>query len=316
MNIVKAAALLAVLVAAPVLAQDTTAAPKFTYTEAPKPDAKPTGWKAEATAGVLWLAGNSNSTSISAGLALSYDAVWQRYSLTAAYAFAKSSVYTVPAGITPTSPRITSLDQLTSTTTLSARLWNVIPRFDQWLIHKDAPFDTSVYLLGDIGSDFSAGKKLYGGGQAGVSTLLVKSGPHRLIGELGFDFTYLEPYVGQSYSIASLRGALAYTLEISKTTKLTAGIEYLNNVNDESGAPNSPDVDAVGVPAFQDQRVNGVVGLTTQLWDRLSLNLTWTGRFDAKPNLAQLPPGLPPGSAAYLKTFDSITQVQFVYTFG
>ncbi len=46
---------------------------------------------------------------------------------------------------------------------------------------------------------------------------------------------------------------------------------------------------AVGVSAFQDQRVNGVVGVTTQLWDRLSLNLTWTGRFDAKPNLAQLP---------------------------
>jgi hypothetical protein len=243
-----------------------------------------------------------------------YDAVWQRYSLTAAYAFAKSSTYTVP-NPPPTAP-ITSLDQLESTTTLSARLWNVIPRFDQWLIHKNAPFDTSVYLLGDIGSDYAAGKKLYGGGQAGVSTLLVKSGPHRLIGEIGFDFTYLEPYVGDAYSIASLRAALAYVLEISKTTKVTAGVEYLNNVNDEAGAPNSPDVTAVGVPAFQDQRVNGVVGVTTQLWDRLSLNLTWTGRFDAKPNLAQLPKGLPAGSAAYLKTFDSIAQIQFVYTFG
>jgi hypothetical protein len=309
-----AAGLLALLAAGPVLAQATTAAPKFTYTEVPKEDAKPTGWKVEATAGLLWLSGNANSTSLSAGLAVTYDAVWQRYSLIAAYAFAKSSTYTVP-NPPPTQP-ITSLDQLDSTTTLSARLWNVIPRFDQWLIHKNAPFDTSVYLLGDIGSDYAAGKKLYGGGQAGVSTLLVKSGPHRLIGEIGFDFTYLEPYVGDAYSIASLRGALAYVLEISKTTKVTAGIEYLNNVNDEAGAPNSPDVTAVGVPAFQDQRVNGVVGVTTQLWDRLSLNLTWTGRFDAKPNLAQLPKGLPAGSAAYLKTFDSIAQIQFLYTFG
>jgi len=309
-----AAGLLALLAAGPALAQATTEAPKFTYTEAPKADAVPTGWKVEATAGLLWLSGNSNSTSLSAGLAVKYDAVWQRYSLVAAYAFAKSSTYTVP-NPPPTTP-ITSLDQLDSTTTLSARLWSVIPRFDQWLIHKDAPFDTSVYLLGDIGSDYAAGKKLYGGGQAGVSTLLVKSGPHRLIGEIGFDFTYLEPYVGDAYSIASLRAALAYVLEISKTTKVTAGVEYLTNVNDETGAPNSPDVTAVGVPAFQDQRVNGVVGVTTQLWDRLSLNLTWTGRFDAKPNLAQLPKGLPAGSAAYLKTFDSIAQIQFLYTFG
>ncbi len=205
-----AAGLLALLVAGPVLAQATTAAPKFTYTEAPKADAVATGWKVEATAGLLWLSGNSNSTSLSAGLAVKYDAVWQRYSLVAAYAFAKSSTYTVP-NPPPTAP-ITSLDQLDSTTTLSARLWSVIPRFDQWLIHKDAPFDTSVYLLGDIGSDYAAGKKLYGGGQAGVSTLLVKSGPHRLIGEIGFDFTYLEPYVGDAYSIASLRAALAYVL--------------------------------------------------------------------------------------------------------
>ncbi|MGZ6141479.1 MAG: hypothetical protein ACXWLA_12420, partial [Myxococcaceae bacterium] len=136
-----AAGLLALLAAGPVLAQDTTAAPKFTYTEVPKEDAKPTGWKAEATAGLLWLSGNSSSTSISAGLALTYDAVWQKYTLTAAYAFATSSVYTVP-NPPPTQP-ITSLDQLSSTNTLSARLWSVIPRFDQWLIHKDAPFDTS-----------------------------------------------------------------------------------------------------------------------------------------------------------------------------
>ena len=91
---------------------------------------------------------------------------------------------------------------------------------------------------------------------------------------------------------------------------------YLINVNDETGAPNSPDVTAVGVPAFQDSRVNGIVGLTTQVWDRLSLNLSWTGKYDSKPNLAQLPPGLPPGSAAFLKPFDSTTTIQFVYTLG
>ena len=307
----RTAGLLMLLAAGPALAQATTAAPAFAYGEKPKEDAKDTGWKVEAKAGLLWLAGNADSTSISAGLKVSRDAVWYRYSLTANYAYAQSRIYAVPAGLTTP---VISLDQLDSVSSLTTRLWNVTPRFDQWLIHRDAPGDTSVYLLGNIASDFAAGKKLFGGGQLGVSTLIVKSGAHSVTGELGYDFTYLEPYTGDGYSIHSLRVALGYAWEISKTTKFTAGAEYLVNLNKETGAPNADD--PTGVPAFEDHRINGVVSLTTQVYDRLSLNLTWTGRYDAKPQLAQLPAGVPAGSTAFLRTFDSLTQVQFVYTFG
>jgi opacity protein-like surface antigen len=314
------AVLCAVLVAAPALAQDTTVAPTFSYAEKPKEDAKPTGWQVEAKAGLLWLAGNSDSTSLSAGLKITRDDVWQRYSLTANYAYAKSRVYTGPArgktfdkdanGL----PIVGSFDDLQADSALSARLWNVTPRFDQWVIHRSAPGDTSIYVLGNIASDFAAGKKLFGGGQTGVSTLLVKAGAHSLTGELGYDFTYLQPYVGDGYSIHSLRVALAWVWEISKTTKFTAGAEYLINLNKETGAPDAND--PTGVPAFQDHRVNGLVGLTTQVYERLSLNVSWTGRYDAKPNLATLPAGVSPESRIFLRTFDSITQVQFVYTFG
>ncbi len=288
------AGLCALLIAGPALAQDT-------------------GWKAEAKAGLLWLAGNSDSTSLSAGLKITLDAVWQRYSLTASYAFSKSRVYVVGPS---TPPVITSLDELGTDSTLSARIWNVTPRFDQWLIHRGAPGDTSVYVLGNIASDYAAGKKLFGGIQLGVSTLVIQAGAHSVTGELGYDFTYLQPYVGDGYSIHSLRAALAYVWEISRATKLTAAAEYLVNINQESGAPDP--VNITYVSAFEDHRVNGVVGLTTQVYDRLSLNVSWTGRYDAKPNLATLPKGVsaanPPG--IFLRTFDSITQVQFVYTFG
>ena len=204
-------------------------------------------------------------------------------SATAAYAFAKSRTYESPS----TPIVIDNLDQLRSASLLSARLWNVTPRFDQWLIHRDPPGATSVYVLGNIASDFAAGKKLFGGGQTGVSTLLIKAGAHSLTGEVGYDFTYLQPYVGDGYSIHSLRAALAYVWDISKTTKFNAGAEYLINLNKETGAPDPND--PTGVPAFQDHRVNAVVGLTTQVYDRLSLNVSWTGRYDAKPNLATLP---------------------------
>jgi putative salt-induced outer membrane protein YdiY len=314
------AVLCAGLIAAPAFAQDTTVAPTFAYGEAPKEDAKPTGWKAEAKAGLLWLAGNSDSTSLSAGLKITRDDVWQRYSLTANYAYAKSRIYTGPApGKTFAKdanglPIVGSFDDLNAESALNARLWNVTPRFDQWVIRRSAPGDTSIYVLGNIASDFAAGKKLFGGGQVGVSTLLVKAGAHSLTGELGYDFTYLQPYVGDGYSIHSLRAALAWVWEISKTTKFTAGAEYLINLNKETGAPDPND--PTGVPAFQDHRVNALVGLTTQVYERLSLNVSWTGRYDAKPNLATLPSGVSPESKVFLRTFDSITQVQFVYTFG
>jgi putative salt-induced outer membrane protein YdiY len=318
--------LCAALIAGPSLAQNTTVAPTFAYADTPKDEALDSGWHVEAKAGLLWLAGNSDSTSLSAGLKITRDAVWQRYSLTAAYAYSKARVYvgpdpskTLPLG-PDGKPIVTSFDDLRADSALSARLWNVTPRFDQWVIHRGAPADTSIYVVGNIASDFAAGKKLFGGGQVGVSTLLIKAGGHSVTGELGYDFTYLQPYdtpgnPAVGYSIHSLRAALAYIWEISKTTKLNAGVEYLVNVNREDGAPNA-DPNENGVPAFQDHRVNSVVGLTTQVHDRLSLNVSWTGRYDAKPQLSQLPSGVSSASKIFLRTFDSITQVQLVYTFG
>jgi len=315
----------ALFITGPVLAQETKVTPTFTYGDTPKADAKDTGWQGQAKAGLLWLAGNSDSTSLSAGLTVTRDAIWQRYSLAAAYAFAKSRIYLAPpppAGAPPgTLPVVTSFDQLVEAESLTARLWNVTPRFDQWIILRRAPGDTSVYVMGNIASDFAAGKKLFGGGQVGLSTLLVQSGVHGLTGEVGYDFTYLQPYdtptsTGMGYAIHSLRVALAYAAQITPTTKFTAGTEYLVNLNRESGAPNDDPTDPNSVPAFQDHRVNAVISLAAQVYGRLSLNVSWTGRFDAKPQLSQLPTGVDPSSRIFLRTFDSITQLQFVYTFG
>jgi len=73
------------------------------------------------------------------------------------------------------------------------------------------------------------------------------------------------------------------------------------------------------VPAFEDHRVNGLVTLSTQVYGQLSLTLSWTGKYDAKPNFVILPANVspvPPAKGVFLRNFDSITQVQFVYTFG
>ena len=100
-----------------------------------------------------------------------------------------------------------------------------------------------MYVLANIASDYAAGTKLFGGAQVGVSTLIFKTGGHSFTGELGYDYTYLQPnnlkpgVTAEGYSIHSIRAALAYVWELSKATKLTAGAEYLVNVNQEWARP-------------------------------------------------------------------------------
>ncbi len=291
--------------------------PKFVYTEKPKDDAKPGGWKAEVKAGLLYLTGNSQSLSIAAAARVSYDAIWQKYSLFGDYTFSRATTFAAPT------ETVTSLNQLQTVNGLSARLWDLGFRFDQFLIHNDAQWETSVYALVGLGSDYAAGKKLTGDGQVGASTLLLKTGEHTLKGEAGFDFAFVDPYQtlpGQgTYFIASLRVALGYTWQIAKGTQFTAGVEWLTNLNAEDAAydsATSPDT----VPVFDDDRINAKVGLTTQVWDKLSLGVTFVLRYDSAPSLSTIPNVPPPGGGPTPPLFayktDTITTLQLIYAFG
>jgi len=311
-----AAALAAVLVGL-VPAAARAADPSFSYAEKPKDDAKPSGWKAEVKAGLLFLTGNSQSLSVNAAAHASYDAVWQKYSFSGDYTYARATTLAAPT------VTVSSLDQLQRVDGLSARLWDLGFRFDQFLIHNNAQWETSLYGLLALGSDYSAGKKLTGDGQVGASTLLVKTGEHTLKGEAGLDFAFVDPYralAGQgSYFIFSLRVALGYVWQISKTTQLSASVELLTNLNRENAAYDSltsPD----SVPIGADNRVNGKLGLTTQIYDALSLGVSFVLRYDTAPSLSSIvnPPPVGGGVAPPLFVYklDTITTVQLIYAFG
>jgi len=291
--------------------------PKFVYSDKPKEDAKPGGWKAEVRAGLLFLTGNSQSLSLAASVRASYDAVWQKYSFLGDYTFARATTFAAPT------QTVTSLNQLTTVNALSARLWDLGLRFDQFLIHNNAQWETSVYALVGLGSDYAAGKKLTGNGQLGASTLLLKTAEHALRGEAGFDFAFVEPYQtlpGQgTYFVASLRLALGYVWQIAKTTQFNVGVEWLTNLNAENAAfdsVTSPDT----VPVFADNRINARVGLTTQVWDALSLGVTFVLRYDSAPSLSTIrnvpPPGGGPTPPLFSYKTDTITTVQLIYAFG
>ena len=306
-----AALAMAGLVLVPALARAED--PKFTYAERPKDDAKPGGWKAEVKGGLLWLTGNSSSLSVNAAARGSYDAVWQKYTLFGDYTFARSTTLQAPT------TTVTSLDQLTRVDGLSARLWDIGFRFDQYVIHNDAQWETSIYLTTVLGSDYAAGKKLTGDAQVGASTVLLKTGGHTLRGEGGFDFAFVDPYVDTTYFIFSLRLALAYTWQISKTTQLTAGVEWLTNLNAENAAYDSA-TDPNTVPVFADNRINAKIGFTTQIYDALSFGVSFALRYDSAPSLSTIPNVPPPGGGPtprlFLYTTDTITTVQLIYTFA
>jgi putative salt-induced outer membrane protein YdiY len=305
-----AAALVAVLLAPGAARADD---PKFSYTEKPKEDAKPSGWKAEVKAGLLWLTGNSQSLSVNAAARASYDAVWQKYTFFGDYTFARSTTLGSPA------TTVTSLDQVPRSDGLSARLWDLGFRFDQFLIHNNAQWETSLYATSVLGSDYAAGKKLTGDVQIGVSTLLLKTGEHTLKGEAGLDFAFVDPYVDTTYFIFSVRVALGYVWQISKTTQLSAGIEWLTNLNKENAAYDSL-TDPNTVPIFADNRINAKVGLTTQIYDALSLGVSFALRYDSAPSLSSIvnPPPAGGGVAPplFLYTTDTMTTVQLIYSFG
>ncbi len=291
--------------------------PKFVYTEKPKDDAKPGGWKAEVKAGLLYLTGNSQSLSVAAAARVSYDAVWQKYSFLGDYTYSRATTFAAPT------QTVTSLNQLQTVNGLSARLWDLGFRFDQFLLHNNAQWETSLYALVGVGSDYAAGKKLTGDAQLGASTLFLKTGEHTLKGEGGFDFAFVDPYQtlpGQgTYFIASLRLALGYVWQISKTTQFNVGVEWLSNLNAENAAydsATSPDT----VPVFADNRINAKVGLTVQVWDALSLGVTFVLRYDSAPSLSTIPNVPPAGGGPTPPLFayktDTITTLQLIYSFG
>ncbi len=287
--------------------------PKFVSTEKPKEDAKPGGWKAEVKAGLLYLTGNSQSLSFAAAAHASYDAVWQKYTFLGDYTFSRATTFAAPT------ETVTSLNQLQTVNALAARLWDLGLRFDQFLIHNNAQWETSVYVSVGLGSDYAAGKKLTGDAQLGASTLLLKTGAHTVKGEAGFDFAFVDPYQtlpGQgTYFIASLRLAASYVWQITKTSQFNAGLEWLTNFN----AEDAPYGDTDMVPAFDDNRINAKVGLTTQVWDALSLGVTFVLRYDSAPSLSPIhnvPPPVGPTPPLFSYKTDTITTLQLIYAFG
>jgi hypothetical protein len=130
------------------------------------------------------------------------------------------------------------------------------------------------------------------------------------------------PTTPDPVSIHSARVFVGETLSLTKETGVTASVEALFNLNKENKAINVND-GTVGVKAFKDTRVNSKAALTTSLFKSLSFSFGFTLKYDQNPAPRPVPSSAPAGTQwpseywrlAYSRTWDTLTEATFIYTF-
>ncbi len=278
----------------------------------PAPSADAVEWKAQSKGGMLITTGNAQSKTFTFGLNGSRKQGNNKLAVEGGLAYGTSNVPTISADASGNP--IFTREQVTTTNN-----WASKGRYDRFITANNA-----AYASGQLAADKIAGKTLFGGGQAGYSRQLLKDAMNIVVAELGYDFSY-ERYVQQAgktidpVTIHSARIMVGETLSLTQETGLTASVELLLNLNKETKALNAKD-GTTGVDAFKDTRVNGKLGLTTNLWKQLSFGFGFTLKYDQNPAPRPLPKNAPsgyvlPNDLAFADKVDTLTEATLIYTF-
>jgi hypothetical protein len=259
-------------------------------------------WTAKGEAGLVATTGNSQTTTISAGANVTRKDKDNKLDAAMTATFARATTRTATDG---NGDGAISADELSSTTATSAENAALKLRYDRYFTELDSLY---VAALGAI--DHPAGKEFQGGGQIGYSRSLYKSEAHQALAELGYDLSYLRLTAGDSTTIHSLRAFVGYKAKLRTETALEVSLEGLFNANtlhfgDRRAA------------AFKDSRLNALIGITTSLSTKLSLNASFAAKFDNFPAPLAKIGGLPfaPGFEPSADRLDTITKVSLIVKF-
>jgi hypothetical protein len=296
------AAVVILLLAAPATARAQE--PKFAYaTGEEKTEGEKTTdveWKADAAAGLLLTTGNSRVTTLSAAAHASRKAHKNKFAAEAALAYARSSIF---LAVDDDASGTIEEDEISRPSQTTARLWGVKGRYDRYLTTHN-----TVYGAAGLGGDRPAGKDLVANAQVGYSREVYAEGPHLVLAEAGYDFTYEDLVVGSGVSIHSARLFAGYTGKLQSETALEASGEGLFNLNSYDNA-------AGEVDAFGDNRLTGKLAVSTQLFGDLAFRFAFEARFDSAP--APRPPfAIPfaPGFVPVAEELDTKTEATLIYS--
>jgi hypothetical protein len=290
--------LLVAIVSSPALAQPTFEAGKREDVK----DVAKVEWTAKAEAGVVTTTGNSKTTTITAAASATRKDKDNKLELALDGAYARA---TTRAAVDRNGNGVIDPGELGTSTATSAENAKARLRYDRYLTGRNA-----IYVAAIAGFDKPAGKDFAGGAQLGYSRGLYQDDHHEVLGELGYDLTYLELTAGGTSTIHSARAFVGDQSKLSEATAIEASVEALFNLN-------SPMIGPIQTSAFQDTRVNGVVAVTTRLSSKITFSASFTAKNDNVP--APLAPiGGLPFAASYAPTadrVDTITKLSLIVTF-
>jgi hypothetical protein len=265
-------------------------------------DVTKTTWTAKGEAGLVSTTGNSKTTTLTGAASAIRKDQDNKLELSVDGTFARSTTRTA-ADLNGNG--VIDEGELSSATATSAENAKARLRYDRYLTGMNA-----LYVAAIAGFDKPAGKDLAAGGQIGYSRGLYKDDQHEVLGEIGYDLTYLELTAGGTTTIHSARAFVGDKSKLSTATAVEASLEALFNLNSPMIGPRQPS-------AFEDTRLNGVVSVTTSLSSKLSLSASFTAKYDNVPAPLATIGGLP-FAASYAPTadkLDTITKVSLILTF-
>jgi hypothetical protein len=274
--------------------------PKFAYGKK-EAEQKVPDWTASLTAGFGAATGNAQNLNLSGAASVARRFHDNMLSLDASAAIARS---TLPIAVASPNPGVAELSSITQTT---SEAWNTRVRYDRF-------FDlNALYAFVSAGGDVPAGKQFVGGAQVGYARALYKAGKDELELEAGIDYTYQHFVTGSPdlVNIASLRGFLGYVGNPDDIVTYSASVEWLGNMTEETRPTGS-------VSPFDDNRVDGKLGLTWKIFGNGNLGFRFHLLYDSVPAprpLPSLPAGLawPPNYQPLADRLDTLTEIVIVY---
>lgn len=265
-------------------------------------DVKDVAWAAKGEAGLVQTTGNSRNTTFTLGANALRKDKDNKLELTLAATYARA---TIRIANDADGDGLIEPNELSTQTSTSAENALAKLRYDRYLTGADA-----LYVAGDAGLDKPAGIDFQGGGQAGYSRGLYTDPCRSLLGEVGYDYSYVSLSAGTSSSIHSGRLFVGYKWKIADKSSLDASVESLFNLNKVTFGMRT-------ATAFNDTRVLGHAGVTAGLSAKVSLNAS----FDVKytnfpaplPTIGKIP--YAPGFVPLAEETDTITKVSLIVTF-
>lgn len=265
-------------------------------------DVKEVDWTAKAEAGLVSSTGNSRTTTVTGSADIVRKDKDNKVELTVngTYARATTRTATDANGDGAIGP-----GEIGSATAVSAENALTKLRYDRYLTPLDA-----LYAAALAGLDKPAGKDFQGGFQVGYSRGLYKTETHEVLGEVGYDLSYVSLAAGSSSTIHSARAFVGYKGKVKEETAVEASLEALFNGNTVTYGMRE-------ATAFKASRLNAMIGVTTALSSKISLSASLTAKYEQFP--APLPKiGTLPFAAGFepaADKLDTLTKLSLIVKF-